>query len=471
MKKLTVKKKLRKGDEVFTYLAQRILNQSHIHHHYQLVEEDGEPCTTLAAVEARLKALVLQEKPRTKQNCNVTVVSTLCIKNKCPNANNVQIKILGDIIRIKKNGSVPSRVWCNFCKHYELFDDIISKIFEKHPDKHFMLLHPITKAHCTNDADIMTALYAYKALQPKTNPTQLKVFAKSTHVTEGGCTCTEFIKEYRIDHIAFNFSDGPTTRVWNKECAKSTISANAKAIRPKGQHTVGNIESTRQTMLAQIEQLAALSIDNIQQYRVYDVLIRKASDTLGAVVQLASGIRGKNGGSANLGKTTAKVIKVLESNALFIGQEMSRDGKFLRILVLPPSTLPLFKDIKSKYLYFNSPIVKKFKEFVFECKQPEQMHKMAELIEAHIADPASLRMNIRTANAHIDSFNIFLEHIGIEAILKNHYSDKTAGISILDSCQGDFLAFRKLNEVKTLRLICNLYNTNIKPMPGVYNLL
>lgn len=114
MKKLTVntgkKKKYRQGDEVFASLAQQILDQTHVDHHFQLVEEDGEPCTTLAAVEARLKALVLQEKPMAKRDCNVTVVSTYCIKNNCPNACNVQLKTLSNIIGFRKDGNVNTRV-------------------------------------------------------------------------------------------------------------------------------------------------------------------------------------------------------------------------------------------------------------------------------------------------------------------------------------------------------------------------
>lgn len=138
MKKSTnTDKKKRQGDKVFADLARQVLDQSHDHRHFKLVEEDGGHCTTLAAVEARLKALVIQEKPTAKRKCNVTVVSLHCIKNKCPNANNVQIKILGDIIRIKKNGSVRVRVWCDFCKRTEAFANIIPKILEKHPNKHF----------------------------------------------------------------------------------------------------------------------------------------------------------------------------------------------------------------------------------------------------------------------------------------------------------------------------------------------
>ena len=433
----TWKKKRRQGDNVFVGLAQKILDQSHIHHHFQLVEKDGTPCITQASVEEHLKSIYIQQKPRQKQNCIVLVVSTYCINNNCPNANNVQHKKLADIIIFNKDGSVNTRVWCDFCKLTEAFSYIIAKIFEKHPNKHFTLLHPDT--------------------------------------IEGGCKCTEFIKEYRLDHIALNLEDGPSTRVWSKECAKSIKGANAKAMRPKGQNFCHNMESTRQTMLGQIEQLTSLSIviDNIQQYRVYDILIRKASDTLGAAVQLASGIRGKNGGSASLGKMTAKVTKVLESSGLFIGQEMSRKGELLRVLVLPPSTLSRFKDIKAKKLYFNSPIVEKFNEFVFECKHPEQMQmqKMARLIEAHIADPTSLSMDIRTANAHMDNFQHFLEHIGIDAILKHHYGKEDANIRIVDDCQGDFVAFQELVEVKTLHLKRKLYRTSIKPMPGVDKLI
>jgi hypothetical protein len=71
MKKLTnTNKKLRKDDEVFAGLAQRVLDQSHMHHHFKLVYDDGTPCTTSAAVEARLKVLVVQEKPIQKRKCN-----------------------------------------------------------------------------------------------------------------------------------------------------------------------------------------------------------------------------------------------------------------------------------------------------------------------------------------------------------------------------------------------------------------
>lgn len=468
-------KKLQQSDAVFAGLTRRILDQSHIHHHFQLVEEDGTPCTTPATAEARLRTLVAQENPSSKQHCTVTVISTHCVEKGCPNVGKIIQKRLNNIIAFRADGTVHTRVWCDYCKQSELFDDIIPRLLEKHPKKHFVLLHPVTKAECTDYTDIMAALHAYGSLQ-STKPTHFKVFAKSTHVMEGegGCACSEFVKEYALHSIAFHGPDGPAARVWSKQCAEKTISKDKKVLYPKGHHTVGNIESTRQNMLAQMKELNDLSIciDNIQQCRVYDVLIRKTSDTLGAAVQLASGRRSTNNGSANLQKTMNQLINVLESRALFIGQEMSRDGeKLLRILVLPPSALQRVRDITAKYLYFNGRIVEKFKEFVFDCDQPDQMQKMAQLIEAHIANPTSLRMDLRSANAHTDSFNTFLEHVGVEAILQNHYEDKSAGIRIFDDCQGDFVAFQKVHEIKTLRLQGNLYRTSIKPMDGVDNLI
>ena len=91
----TWKKKRRQGDNVFVGLAQKILDQSHIHHHFQLVKKDGTPCITQASVEEHLKSLYIQQKPRQKQNCIVLVVSTYCINNNCPNANNVQQNAVG----------------------------------------------------------------------------------------------------------------------------------------------------------------------------------------------------------------------------------------------------------------------------------------------------------------------------------------------------------------------------------------
>lgn len=386
-------KKLQQSDAVFAGLTQRILDQSHIHHHFQLVEEDGTPCTTPATTEARLRALVTQSNPSSKQHCTVTVISTHCIENGCPNVGKIIQKRLNNIIAFRADGTVHTRVWCDFCKQSELFDDIIPRLLEKHPKKHFVLLHPVTKAECTNYTDIMAALHVYGSLQ-STKPTHFKVFAKSTHVMEGegGCACLEFVKEYALHSIAFHGPDGPDARVWNKQCAEKTISKDKKVMYPKGQNTVGDVESTRQNMLAQLIG-PSMQIDNIQQCSMYNVLIRKKSDTLGAAVQLASGRRSKNNGPANLNKTAAQLKNVLEANALFIGQEMSRDGEqLLRILVLPPAALSRVKDITAKYMYFGDNIVEKFKEFVFDCNQPDQMQKMAQLIEAHIADPTSLHI-------------------------------------------------------------------------------
>ena len=82
---------------------------------------------------------------------------------------------------------------------------------------------------------------------------------------------------------------------------------------------------------------------------MYNVLIRKKSDT----AALVSGRRSKNNG---------------------------------------PAALSRVKDITAKYMYFGDNIVEKFKEFVFDCNQPDQMQKMAQLIDAHIADPTSLHI-------------------------------------------------------------------------------
>lgn len=101
-----------------------------------------------------------------------------------------------------------------------------------------------------------------------------------------------------------------------------------------------------------------------------------------------------------------------------------------RVIVLPPSALPRVKDMHQKCFTWSSPIVKMFEEFVFECNQPEQMQKMAQLIDSHIADEASLRMDMKTANAHIESIHTFLGHVGIEAFLGHH-----DGIQIIDKCQ------------------------------------
>jgi len=458
-------KKFCKSDKVFVNLMQQVLNQSR----FILVDAYDQHCTTPASIDTRLRALVQEQNmSQKKQSCKVTVVSTHCIKNKCPNAGEVQCKILDNLIRARDG--VFNNVWCDFCKLTKLFSDIISKIFEPHPKKHFVLLHPETKADCTTESEIMTALHAYRTLQPTTIPTKFKVSARSTHIAEGGCKCTEFVKEYLLGNIIVNF-DEPNTRVWSETCALSSRSADKKAIYPKGQNVCHSIESTRQDMLTQIVQISELSIvvDNIQQSRVYDILIRKESDTLGAAVQLASGRLQRNGLPANLGKTTAQIINILESNSLFIGQEISRDGQTMtRVIVLPPSALQRVREMHQKCFTWSGKIVKMFEEFVFECGQPEQMQKMAQLVDSHIADKASLRMDMKTANAHIDSFHTFLGHVGIEAMLKHHYS---TGVRIIDDCQGDFLAFNEVSEVKTLHWKCNAYSTCIKPMGDVDYLL
>ena len=402
----------------------------------------------------------------------MTVISTLCIENKCPNAFQVQRKTLSSIIGFRKNGLVDTRVWCLFCRQTEAFHNIIPKLLEKHPKKHFVLLHPDTKATCTSYSEIMTALHAYRALQPEITPANLKVVVRSTHVATGGCRCAQdFVNEHSLFNIAFNLEDGPNSRVWSKECARKTISEDRKVLYPKGVDTTGTIESIRHNMLAQLlEELSDLTICRIQQGRIYDALIsNKASPgTLGAVVQFASGCLQKNGSFAAFNKEITRIIDILESGALFIGQEMSKDGQTMnRILVLPPCALDRVMNLKVKSLRLTNPVTKILKEFVFECNHPEQMQNMVRLIEAHIADPTSLCMDLQTANAHMDSINVLLEHIGIEAILKHHYSDTNAGIRIMDSCQGDFVAFQKVVEVKTLRFVGKLYNTGIKPMPLV----
>lgn len=459
-------KKFCKGDKVFVNLMQQVLNQSR----FILVDANDQHCTTPASIDTRLRALVQEQNmSQKKQSCKVTVVSLYCIKNKCANAGQVQYKILDNLIRARDDG-VFNNVWCDFCKLTKLFSDIISKIFEPHPKKHFVLLHPDTKTDCTTESEIMTALHAYKVNQPTITPTKFKVSARSTHIEESGCKCTKFVKEYFLGNIIINREDGPISRVWSETCALSSRSADKKAIYPKGQNVCHSIESTRQDMLTRIVQLASSSIviDNIQQSRVYDILIRKESDTLGAAVQLSSG-RLQMNGSANLGKTTVQIINILESNALFIGQEISRDGQTMtRVIVLPPSALPRMREMSQKCFTLSSKIVKMFEEFVFECGQPEQVQKMAQLIDSHIADKASLRMDMKTANAHIDSFHTFLGHVGIEAMLKHHYS---TGVRIIDDCQGDFLTFNTVSEVKTLHWKCNAYSTCIKPMGDVDYLL
>lgn len=407
-------KKLGQSDAAFINLTKRVLDQSHIHRHFQLVEEDGTPCTMPATVEARLRAIAKQGN-KTIQNCHVTVISTLCIENKCPNAFQVQRKTLSSIIAFRKDGVVDTRVWCLFCRQTEAFHNIIPKLLEKHPKKHFVLLHPETKAKCTTYAKIMTALHAYRALQPEITPANLKVVVRSTHVAAGGCRCaTDFVNEHSLFNIAFNLEDGPNSRVWSKECARKTISEDRKALYPKGVDTTGTIESIRQNMLAQLlVELSDLTISRIQQGRIYDALIsNKASpDTLGAVVQFATGCRQKNGSSAAFNKEITRIIDILESGALFIGQEMSKDGQTMnRILVLSPCALDRVMDLKVKSLRLTNPVTKILNEFVFKCDQPEQMQKMVRLLEAHIDDPTSLRMDSRTANAHMDSKILCCSH-------------------------------------------------------------
>lgn len=471
VKRKTTPGKLPREAKVFAFanLVQQILDQTHVDRHFQLVEADGTPCITEASVDARLRALVREQKPEEKEHCYVSVISTYCIENGCPNAHQIQHKMLRHIIRFSPKGAVGARVWCDFCKLTLILNGIVPKILEPHPKKHFAILHPVTNAACHNESDITEALRSYRAIIPNSVPTHhMKVSVKSTHIHEE-CKCSEeHVKEYMLHNIAFNFDDGPSVRVWGKSCAKSIIGAKLKEIQPKGQDANHCKESSRQAMLTQIKELSEFSFSRIQQGRVYDMLISEASDTAGIVVQHASSCRGKDSKPASLGKTLTQIVDVLESGGLFIGQEMAKDGeRMLRIIVLPPSALPLVRDIALKNPRFSRKIVETFKEFVFECEQPNHMKKMAQLIERHVADPASARMNLQTADSHVDNFTTFLEHVGIEAILRHNRDDTSAGIRTVDHCQGDFLAFQKLVEVKTLRRRWNKYGATIKAMPKV----
>ena len=99
-------KKFCKSDKVFVNLMQQVLNQSR----FILVDAYDQHCTTPASIDTRLRALVQEQNmSQKKQSCKVTVVSTHCIKNKCPNAGEVQCKILDNLIRARDGVAISSK--------------------------------------------------------------------------------------------------------------------------------------------------------------------------------------------------------------------------------------------------------------------------------------------------------------------------------------------------------------------------